>query len=83
MTSEDTRTVRGRDLRRLLDSDLPDPVLVLVEGRIEVVASADRQGLEVVTRDDFLRGAGGADLTDDELEQHAATLSATVDTLGG
>ncbi|MBB5960417.1 hypothetical protein FHS29_007041 [Saccharothrix tamanrassetensis] len=85
MTFDDTGTVHGRDLRRLLDSDLPDPILVLVEGRVEVVAAADGQGegLELITREEFLRRAGQTELTDAELEQHAAKLSAAVDNLGG
>lgn len=84
MTSDDARTVRGRDLRQLLDSDLPDPTLVLVEGRVEVVAGdQEGAGLEIVSRETLLRRAGRSELTDMELEQHAATLSAAVDNLGG
>lgn len=84
MSFDDTRTVSGRDLRRLLDSDLPNPILVLVEGRVEVVAG-DRQGtgLEVVSREQFLHRAGQTEFTDAELDQQAATLSAAVDNLGG
>ncbi|GAA1357317.1 hypothetical protein [Saccharothrix algeriensis] len=83
--TDDTGTIRGRDLRRLLDSDLADPTLVLVEGRVEVVSAADRQGggLELVTRRDFLHRAGQEGFTDAELEQHAVKLSAAVDNLGG
>jgi hypothetical protein len=79
----DTRTVHGQDLRRLVDSDLPDPVLTLVRGRVEVVASNDRSaGLELVSREELLHRAG-TELTDAELEQEAATLSAAVNNLGG
>jgi uncharacterized membrane protein len=83
MTFDDAGTVRGRDLRRLLDSDLPDPALVLVEGRVEVVAVRQGGGLEVISRTDFLRQAGQTEFTDAELDQHAAKLAAAVDNLGG
>ncbi|WP_407781253.1 hypothetical protein [Actinophytocola sp.] len=84
MNSDDVRTVRGQDLRRLLDSDLPDPTLVLVEGRVEVVPG-DREsgGLEIVSRETLLRRAGRSEFTDTELEQQSAMLSAAVDNLGG
>ncbi|MGW0523008.1 hypothetical protein [Crossiella sp. NPDC003009] len=85
MTSDHARTVSGRDLRRLLDSDLPDAVLVLVSGRLEVVAGDDQRatGLEVISRAEFRRQAGPGDLTDTELDQHAVKLAAAVDNLGG
>lgn len=77
--------VRGRDLRRLLDSDLPDPVLVLREGRAEVVPAAEREraGLEVVSREAFLRQAATTTFTDAELDRRATNLSSTVNRLGG
>ncbi|SDM55710.1 Uncharacterized membrane protein [Allokutzneria albata] len=77
-------TVRGRDLRRLLDTGLPDPALVLVHGRFEV-AAADQRGkaLEVISREELLRRTGKADPTDAELDQHARALSTAVTTLGG
>jgi hypothetical protein len=53
------------DLRRLLDSDQPDAVLVLVEGRLDVVAAEDldsnryRGAFPVLSREDLLAGVGG------------------------
>ncbi len=78
-------TVSGQDLRRLLDSDLSDPALMLHEGRIEVVAGADREraGLEVVSREELLRQAGTTTFTDDELDQQATRYTVAVDNLGG
>ncbi|GAA4445902.1 hypothetical protein ACFQV2_26175 [Actinokineospora soli] len=75
-----TSAVRAGDLRDLLDSDLPDPRLVLHEGRVEVVAGDDRRGLDVVSRDEFTRDQ--AEFTDQDLEQRAAALSAVVANLG-
>jgi hypothetical protein len=75
--------IQGQDLRRLLDSDLPDPALVLVEGRVEVVGADERTGLEVVTRAALVHNAGRSEFSDDELTRQAATLSAAVTNLGG
>ncbi len=82
MTFADAGRVRGSDLRRLLESRLPDPVLVLVGGRIEVVAGGS-DGLELISREEFLRREGRTGFTDAELAQRAATLSSAVDNLGG
>ena len=82
MTFEDTGTVRGRDLRWLLDSDLPNPALVLVRGRVEVVAGGG-DGLELISREELVHREGRTDFTDAELAQLAATLSSAVDNLGG
>jgi hypothetical protein len=84
MTFDQTNTVRGSDLRRLLESTLPDPVLVLLAGRTDVVSGDEEHaGLEIISRETFLRDTGSADLTDAELEQHAANLAAGVANLGG
>jgi hypothetical protein len=83
MTFDEAHLVHGLDLRRLLDSDLPDPTLVLVRGRVEVVAAGDRQGLDVISRKELLRRADQTEFTDAELDQQAAALSAALDTLGG
>ncbi|UVS79813.1 hypothetical protein Actkin_03563 [Actinokineospora sp. UTMC 2448] len=83
MANEEPLTVHGGDLRELLDSDLPDPVLVLREGRVDVVAGADRAGLEVISRADLLRTTGQTEFTDDDLERQAAALTATTNNLGG
>jgi hypothetical protein len=72
-------------LRALFDSDLPDPQLVLVEGRVEVVpgSAPDEQGLLVATRRDLLEQFGGTPPSGGELDDLAANLQASVDTLGG
>ncbi len=82
-------TTGADDLRRLLDSDLPDAVLVLVEGRLDVVAddrldSDDYRGaFPVLSREELLAQAGGLPVTDDQLERIAATAGSAVDNLGG
>ncbi|MEV6715159.1 hypothetical protein AB0M48_24350 [Lentzea sp. NPDC051208] len=82
-------TIDEDDLRRLLDSGLPDATLVLVEGRTEVVSARDldtdafRGALQVTTREDLLARFDGPDVTEPELERIAATLGSTVDNLGG
>ncbi|MGW5055617.1 hypothetical protein [Actinokineospora sp. NPDC004072] len=73
-------TVSADDLRALLDSPLPDAVLVLREGRVEVAAGADRAGMEIITRADLLSTPNPSD---DDLERRAATLTATTDIQGG
>jgi hypothetical protein len=85
MTTDRASTVHGQDLRRLLDSDLADPVLVLQEGRVEVVPGdeRDRSGLEIVSRTEFVGRAGRTAFSDEELERQAAQLSTAVDELGG
>lgn len=82
MTTDGPLAVRADDLRLLLDSTLDNPLLVLHEGRVEVVAGEDRRGLEVVSREDFVRTAGKAEFSDQELERQAVALSATVGNLG-
>jgi hypothetical protein len=71
--------------RRLLDSDLQEPVLVLCEGHAEVVPAADqeRAGYAVVSRTEFLHQAGKSTFTDAELDQQATTLSTSLAKLGG
>lgn len=78
-------TVRSGDLRKLLESELSDPVLVLRAGRVEVVAGEDRgkEGLELISRADLVGSTGQATFSDDDLERRAVALTATTDTLGG
>jgi hypothetical protein len=85
MATDRIGTVHGQDLRRLLDSDLADPVLVLQEGRAEVVPGdgRDRSGLEIVSRAEFVGRAGRTTFSDEDLERQAARLSTAVDELGG
>jgi hypothetical protein len=81
-------TVKASHLRELLGSQLPDPNLVLIEGRLEVVpvdlldADHYRGALLLLSRSELL--ARGVDETspDDELERQAATISTAVNDLG-
>jgi hypothetical protein len=75
-------------VRRLLAADA-DAVLVLVEGRVDVVTPAEldtepyRGALQIITRDELVRGAGGEQLSERELEEQAAELDSAVSELGG
>ncbi|MEZ0354960.1 hypothetical protein AB4879_01510 [Mycobacterium sp. SA01] len=76
------------DVRRLLDGD-PDAVLVLIEGRTEVVGPAAldtddyRGALQVITRAELVEQAGGEKLSDRELSEQAAALETAIAELGG
>jgi hypothetical protein len=76
------------DVRRLLQAEGKDAVLVVIEGRAEVISGGQleseqyRGALEVVTRDDLV-GRVGAQPSDRELEEQASTLDAEVSQLGG
>jgi hypothetical protein len=80
--------VTADDVRRRLAAGT-DAVLVLVEGRVDVVAPAEldteayRGALEVITRDELVRGAGGVQLSERELKEQAAELDSAVSELGG
>ncbi|SDG57149.1 hypothetical protein SAMN05216553_109135 [Lentzea fradiae] len=80
--------IPAEDLRKLLQSG-EDASLVHIAGKY-VVASRDelesdelRGALTVVNREDLLERLGGRPVTDRELEEAAATLSAAVDNRGG
>ena len=81
--------VSADDVKRLLQHDDPEAVLVLIEGRTEVINPRDadspeyRGALQVVSRDDLIKRTGGAELSDHELAEQAALLDATVSELGG
>jgi hypothetical protein len=76
------------DVRRLLDGD-SDSVLVLIEGRTEVLdpAALDtddyRGALQVITRAELVEQAGAEQLSDRELVEQAALLETAVAELGG
>lgn len=82
-------TVKASDLRALLASDLPDPTLVLVEGRVEVVKVDDldtdpfRGAMLLVSRAELLGRGVDESSPDDALEREAATISTAVNELGG
>lgn len=81
-------TVKARDLRELLSSQLPDPNLVLIEGRLEVVPVDDldadryRGALLLLSRSELLGRGVDETSSDEELERQAATISTAVNDLG-
>lgn len=80
-------TISATDVRRLLEADAADAVLVLVQGRTAVVSAGQldteeyRGALQVATRSDL--GDHGTELSEHELEEEAAKLDAAVANLGG
>ena len=76
------------DLRRLLRADEKDAILVLVEGRIEVLGAGKlasepyRGALEIVSREDLARRVGEAP-SDHDLTEQAVALDTAVTELGG
>jgi hypothetical protein len=81
-------TISSEDVRRLLRAEM-SAVLVLLEGRTEVVAAneldsdAHRGALEVISRQDLLKRTGGTELSEHELAEQAAALDTAVSELGG
>jgi hypothetical protein len=81
-------TISTDDVRRLFRSDEADSVLVLVEGRTEVIGAGQldsdeyRGALEVISRDDLVSRIGD-DPSDHELAEQAALLDSAVNELGG
>lgn len=81
-------TISTDDVRRLLAAENADAVLVLVEGRTEVIgvselASGEYRGvLEVVARDDLAKRLGDAP-SEHDLAEQAALLDSAVNELGG
>jgi hypothetical protein len=82
-------TISPDNVRQLLEDESPDAVLVLIEGRAEVISQSEsdsdayRGALQVVSRDDLLQRIGGADLSDRLIGEQAAILDTTVSELGG
>ena len=80
--------VTADDVRRLLAAE-GDSVLVMVEGRVDVVAPAEldtdpyRGALQIITREELVHGAGGEQLSERELEEQASELDSAVSELGG
>ncbi|BBY58568.1 hypothetical protein [Mycolicibacterium sarraceniae] len=52
-------------------------------GRAALDSDAYRGALQVITRDELLEQAGGEQLSDRELAEHAAALDMAVSELGG
>ena len=80
--------ISSEDVAQLLEGG-PDAVLVLIEGRAEVIGSEELDtsdylgALQVITRSALLDRTGGTDLTERELREQAANLDAAVSELGG
>lgn len=80
--------ISTEDVRALLQSEEKNAVLVVVEGRVDVIgagrlASADYRGaLEVVSREDLVNRIGETP-SDREIEEQAAQLDTAVTELGG
>jgi hypothetical protein len=81
-------TISSNDVRRLLAAEEPDAVLVLVEGRTDVIGASQlaseeyRGALEVVARDDLAKRLGNAP-SEHDLAEQAAELDMAVNELGG
>jgi hypothetical protein len=81
-------TISSDDVRHLLQSDEPDAVLVLVEGRTEVIRSGQlasdqyRGALEVISRDDLTKHLGDTP-SEHDLAEQAGLLDAAVSEMGG
>jgi aldehyde:ferredoxin oxidoreductase len=81
--------VSADDVRRLLAAGDPDAVLVVVEGRADVVSSgeldadAHRGALEVISRAELTKRVGETELSDHDAAEQAAILDAAVSELGG
>ncbi|GFG55830.1 hypothetical protein CQY20_29285 [Mycolicibacterium agri] len=81
--------IAAADVRRLLDDERGDAVLVFIEGRAEVISQAEaddedyRGALQVVSREDLIKRLGGDEPSDRELDEQAAILDSTVSELGG
>jgi hypothetical protein len=80
--------ISADDVRQLLAAAEKDAILVVIEGRAEVIgagrlASDEYRGaLEVVARDDLVRRIGESP-SDHEISEQAALLDTAVSELGG
>lgn len=80
--------ISADDVRVLMRSEEKNAVLVVIEGRVEVIgagklASPDYRGaLEVVSREDLV-GRIGESPSDRDIEEQAAQLDTAVSELGG
>ncbi|MGX9788019.1 hypothetical protein [Mycobacterium sp. MMS18-G62] len=81
-------TISTDDVRRLLAAENADAVLVLIEGRTEVIGAGQlaseeyRGALEIVARDDLAKRLGDAP-SEHDLAEQAALLDSAVNELGG
>lgn len=80
--------ISADDVRQLLKAEGKDAVLVVIEGRTEVISGGQlesdqyRGALEVVTRDDLVSRIG-AEPSDREVDEQASALDTEVSELGG
>jgi hypothetical protein len=80
-------TVQADDVRRLLDSADAGAALVAIEGRVEVVTSAQldsdtyRGALQLATREDVAQRVG-SDASERELDEQAQELDTALRNLG-
>ncbi|MFD1829641.1 MULTISPECIES: hypothetical protein [Streptomyces] len=80
--------ITAQHVRELLDSPDPDPRLVILEGRAQVVPAGRlgtdsyRGAVEVVSRDDLTARLGG-DAAGRDPDTLAARLQTVVDGMGG
>lgn len=79
--------ITAEDVRHLLAAD-QDAVLVVIEGRVDIVApssldtDAYRGALQLITRADVVAGRG-EELSDREVAEQAAALDSALSELGG
>jgi predicted Zn-dependent protease with MMP-like domain len=83
------QTVEARDVRRLLESNVREPTLVLLAGTPQVVSAADletddyRGAMVIATQQDLVDQFDGSDISEREVERVAANLNVEINTLGG
>ncbi|CAJ1506053.1 hypothetical protein [[Mycobacterium] burgundiense] len=81
-------TISPTDVRRLLAAPDTDALLVLIEGRTEVIPAAAldsdefRGALTVTSRTELIDRVGSADPTEHEVSEQAASLDAEIANLG-
>lgn len=81
-------TISTDDVRRLLQNEDKGAILVLVEGRTEVIGAGQlasekyRGVLEVVSREDLISRVG-QDPSERELTEQASILDSAVSEMGG
>ena len=82
-------SIAADDVRRLLSAGDADAVLVLIEGRTEIIPAEEltspayRGALRVASRDEVIARTGTVDLSDHELAEQAESLDVAVRNLGG
>ncbi|OBG89477.1 hypothetical protein A5733_21805 [Mycobacterium sp. NS-7484] len=81
-------TISADDVRRLLASDVADPVLVLIQGHTDVVPAGRldtddyRGALRVISKSDLIGQTDGAQLSEQQMAEEAAKLDSEISNLG-